>query len=274
MSGKSRLGFTLIELLIVVTIIGVLLSLLIPTISQLSQTLTRFRCKTNLKKVHQVVTSYASRYKGLLPATGAENITETAIGYGATPPDHHLMAEELKDCGARAEYFCCPAHPEFENTKEGATGYYRWENKAWKKATWSNAKWYDTPGYTWLTYSENFARHSTGNTVTPNRWATWSRFSNGQYLPMRNDQPGNPPIIFDTIKFDQKSNTYQGCWHDPHREPLSGSETDTKVAEFGGGGHTLFLAGDVIWYDVGELEAAYEQQDDIYCYFGMKPPDD
>ena len=278
--GRSR-GFTLVELLVVIAIIAILMALLFPTIGSLNQTLTLFRCKTNLKKVHQVFIAYAGKYEGLLPAMGTEGFSESVTGKpGGTPADHHLLAEELKDCGAKAEYFCCPAHPKYDDVKSGATAFDRWDNKeddgkpGWRTGgdpTWY--KYYNTPGYQWLTYSENYGRHPTGGTVMPNRWATWSRFANGRFLPTRNDNRGNPPLAFDVIKF---GSTYVGCWHDPDRKPLSGDPADSAVEELSGGGHTLFLAGDVLWFEAGELLLAgpgYEQQDNIWCYFGMEPPE-
>ena len=55
-----------------------------------------------------------------------------------------------------------------------------------------------------------------------------------------------------------------------HRETMSGEEDDERVLDYGGGGYTLFLHGDVAWADWGELEAqgpGYEAQDDRYTYF-------
>ena len=284
---RKRDGFTLVELLVVIAIIAILLALLLPTIGSLNETLTRFRCKTNLKKVHQVVIAYAGKYEGLLPAMGTEGFSESVTNSpGGTPKDHHLMAEELKSCGAKPEYFCCPAHPKYEDVRAGATAFDRWDNKdedgkpGWRTTGSGNwSKYFNTPGYQWLTHSETFGRHPTTGTVMPNHWATWSRFTNGQYLPSRNDQQANPPIVFDVIKFDDGSGSINGCWHDPHREPVNGDASDVRCTEFGvgGGGHTLFLAGDVIWFDVGELlklGPGYEQQDNVWCYFAMKQPDE
>ena len=108
----------------------------------------------------------------------------------------------------------------------------------------------------WLTHAEDFGLHPFNNPVTvmPNHWATWSRFKNGRPLPTRNDERGNPPIVFDVIKFDQGVGKYYGCWHDPDRRSLSGADDDPYCEQMAGGGYTLFL--------------------DVWCYFGMEPPEE
>jgi hypothetical protein len=77
--------------------------------------------------------------------------------------------------------------------------------------------------------------------------------------------------------YAESNGTVNGCWHDPNRESLSGDEYDEHCLDFGGGGHTLFLYGEVIWMDVGELLGAgpsYEANNDYFYYFAMEKPDD
>ena len=269
---RTRRGFTLIELLIVITIIILLAAVLLPTLGMMKELLVRLECKTNLKKVHNYLMAYASRWDGKLPGFGMSSIYESEQGFpGGTPKGRHLMMETLRDLGAKSTYFCCPAYPGYRELEDTAFG--RWDDGAYRLAGsyggWS--KYYSTPGYVFFQYVEDHGRHPTGGTVMPNRWATWSRFMNGRFLPTRSDSQGNPPLAADVTMVDT---AYHGFYHDIHREGLSGSESDERCIQPGGGGHTLFLAGDVIWYDWGELEAqgaGYEQQDNRYQYFGMEP---
>jgi len=272
-SGTRSRGFTLIELLIVIAIIILLVAVFLPTLGMMRELLIKLQCKTNLKKVHNCIMGYASRYGGRLPGFGVDGIYEAnEPSPGGTPKGRHLMIETLKDLGAESSYFCCPAHPRYKELQDSA--YYRWDDGAYSGSGWS--KGYATPGYAFFQYVANFTRHPTGGNIIPNRWATWSRFMDGRFLPERNDSSGNPPLAADAMAIWNNGRP-RGFFHDLHRKPSSGSEYDEYCIEPGGGGHTLFLAGDVLWYDWGELEAmgpSYERNNDRYYYFGMKPSSD
>ena len=265
-------GFTLIELLLVIGIIGLLVALFLPTISMVQQRLIKLECKTNLKKCHGIMMAYAGKYRGLLPPFGTESIYEAQHTHpGGTPAGRHLMIETLVELGARPEYFSCPAHGRYRELSESA--YYNWEIPHWSAGGSDNwIKSYSTPGYVFFQHSDNFTRHPRGGNIIPNHWATWSRFLTGRFLPRTNNDPGNPPLGADVLRIDS---VYRGFWHDPLRESLGGSEYDENCILPGGGGHTLFLAGDVVWFDWGELEAqgaGYEANDDKYYYFAMEKP--
>jgi len=266
---KARRGFTLIELLIVITIIILLAAVLLPTLGMMKEALVRLECKTNLKKVHNYLLAYASRWGGQLPGSVLmSHFTESEYNFpGGTPEGRHLMMETLKDLGAKSTYFCCPAHPLYKELEDTAFG--RWDDGAYRLSDWM--KYYSTPGYAFFPYVRNFGRHPRNGTMRANQWPAWARFTNGRCLPTRSDSQGNPPLAADVTMVDT---AYHGFYHDIHRQGLSGSESDEKCVEPGGGGHTLFLAGDVIWYDWGELEAqgaGYEANNDHYYYFGMEP---
>jgi hypothetical protein len=128
--------------------------------------------------------------------------------------------------------------------------------------------------------SQKWSRHpnpDTGGNVIPRRWPAWGRYLNGKYLPERNDTPGNPPLGGDQMYIEQKKGYYVGFWHSRRRETLDGSDTDSRLSAGSGGGHTLFLAGDVIWADWAEMEMAgpvHEANDDDYYYLLMEKPGD
>ena len=267
---SARRGFTLIELLIVMAIIVLLVAVFLPTLGMVTDALVRLECKTNLKKIHNYLLAYASRFESQLPGFGYENITESVEGsIGGTPAGRHLMVEMLMSLGAQPEYFCCPANPLHDEL--ASVPFDSWAPGAYRKDYAS--KWYNAPGYAFFTYTANFRPHpSTGDPI-PNRWDALSRFSNGRFMAQFNDDTGNPPIVADVLKV---YNAYGGFWHDRRREPVSGDEFDTWCVAPGGGGHTLFLGGDVIWYDWGELEAQGTgyQSSTAYYYLGMLTPDE
>jgi prepilin-type processing-associated H-X9-DG protein len=65
--SRSRVAFTLVELLVVIGIIGVLLSLLLPTIGKVQQAARSVSCAANLRSILQGVHLYIQANKGSLP---------------------------------------------------------------------------------------------------------------------------------------------------------------------------------------------------------------
>jgi prepilin-type N-terminal cleavage/methylation domain-containing protein/prepilin-type processing-associated H-X9-DG protein len=56
-------GFSLIELLVVVTIIGVLVALMLPALSQARQAARSTLCGTNMKQIHTAINSYSTDHQ-------------------------------------------------------------------------------------------------------------------------------------------------------------------------------------------------------------------
>jgi len=67
MKCKQLRGFTLIELLVVVAIIGLLISILIPSLGRVRESTRRTVCGTNLKSQGTAIAIYAQQYSDTLP---------------------------------------------------------------------------------------------------------------------------------------------------------------------------------------------------------------
>jgi len=64
---KTNKGFTLIELLVVIAIIGILASMLLPTLAKAKRKANRLKCANNMKQVVTGFTSAAGSHDGNLP---------------------------------------------------------------------------------------------------------------------------------------------------------------------------------------------------------------
>ena len=64
---KTQKGFTLIELLVVIAIIGILASMLLPTLAKAKKKANRLKCSSNLGQLAKGFTAAASDHEGQLP---------------------------------------------------------------------------------------------------------------------------------------------------------------------------------------------------------------
>jgi prepilin-type N-terminal cleavage/methylation domain-containing protein len=76
---RKNAGFTLIELLTVIAIIGILASIIIPTVGKVQQTAKRAADSSNLRQIGQASLIFAQTSKDQLPGT---KISEAAASYG------------------------------------------------------------------------------------------------------------------------------------------------------------------------------------------------
>ena len=73
MAGVLKVRFTLIELLVVISIIGILTTLLLPSLRNSREAAKSAVCKSNLKQIGILVTFYESDSDGYFPAHGLDS---------------------------------------------------------------------------------------------------------------------------------------------------------------------------------------------------------
>jgi len=102
---SGRCGFTLIELLVTVTIVGVLMSLLMPALGSAKRKAESARCISNLHQLGITIRLYADENSGRLPSAEAFRPSQTNSATGLPAIQQVLVTYSR----AVTNLFKCPA---------------------------------------------------------------------------------------------------------------------------------------------------------------------
>ncbi len=113
LASRAPRGFTMIELLIVVVIVGILMSLLLPTLGGALRWYESLSCQNNLKQVALGVRSYVSSSAGEIPPTVVGTGEDASYwfnlladgGYLEVPPATDYETDQITP---RASVLVCP----------------------------------------------------------------------------------------------------------------------------------------------------------------------
>ncbi len=104
---RCRVAFTLIELLVVISIIGLLMGILAPSLKRARETAQATQCASNLKNIGAAFTIYADEYPAALPI--AVNMPEPIA---TAPPDEKTFMDAMMPHLKDQNIYCCPSDSE------------------------------------------------------------------------------------------------------------------------------------------------------------------
>ncbi len=181
-------GFTLIELLVVIAIIGILASLLLPTLAASKERARAAGCISNLRQIGLAMTIYADDSHGLYPLSGGTILwsqidpetqkgswLQQIIGYAQNtnayrcPSDYKGQFSYFN--GVRAAYITESNFASVDTKRiQFASAYVLSGDTLWTEAKLNDAD------------KDDYSLNCVGGASNGSRWVDWRRHSKGQNL--------------------------------------------------------------------------------------------
>jgi len=241
-TGRGR-GFTLIELLVVIAIIALLISLLLPAISQVRRQAKRTVCLSNKKQVFTTLAAYATDSDGSFPQM-------RSAWFGAA---EHVAAESLdplvNDYNLMSEVLKCP-------TVDADPGRVSWPTEG-DYQTHGTLLWYGQQGRWSYGNGQNRSPNAEPNEKDEGNWFEITAFTDGMSPPPEGPAPSNLLMVSDHIEWHAGSsstrishpNTGSDGWMEWEITRPTPADLRDEVA----GSHEVFLDGHGQWTPEPEL---------------------
>ena len=145
--SEAQKAFTLVELLVVLAIIGLVAALLFPVLGNAQARSREAQCANNLKKVHVLVTLFASDRKGVLPPSNTAN--PNTIKNTATLDWLKAMKDYMDENDLSKEVWYCPSLMRQDEKNRSTEG---WDNN-WSEV-WIGYNYLGNPTEISVAYSK------------------------------------------------------------------------------------------------------------------------
>ena len=110
--NRPEAGFTLIELLVVIAIIGILASLLLPSMANARRKAKRVTCVSNLTQISKAFIGFANENKSRLPWQLTPRDAASIFSGGGDPANPGAMYAIMKDAIGAATVLVSPCDPD------------------------------------------------------------------------------------------------------------------------------------------------------------------
>jgi type II secretory pathway pseudopilin PulG len=96
-NSNRRIGLTMIELLVVISIIGILIGLLLPTIQAAREAARRTQCASNMRQIMLAVHNFASANRDRLPPVNYYKLVNASTRAAAKGSGHFAVLPQLEE---------------------------------------------------------------------------------------------------------------------------------------------------------------------------------
>lgn len=132
MMNKLR-AFTLIEVLVVVGIIGLLVSILLPSFGEVRRVSRRTACMSNLKQIGTGVSAYLSTNRDTFPVIAPLPSVEVDLAEDEDrDPRPAITVALARELGGASEVYLCPADQNTQNPDLGRPRYFDSEGTSYE----------------------------------------------------------------------------------------------------------------------------------------------
>ena len=218
-------AFTLVEMLLVVTLIGLLIALLLPSLSRAKEITRRTICANNLHQLHTGYIKYAVDHRRFLPLTG-HNYGTGGEGYWIETQLANLL--EKSYLGTFEIYYCPSAL---------LRGYASYPSQAARPT----AKWWWTD---WQILANHYEHRVTGYGATTHLNAAMP----DELRVRRTSDDTSLAMLYDGNERGPNTTLIPGwSWRVSHDDGITGPE----------GSNRANLAGDVRWIPYADMKGRW-----------------